>query len=118
MPFCPTPCFHQIYANGLSQLNQAIARGLDRDKDIVAFRASCRGAKNAIDADNGSFWRDIFREKFALRPGRTNKELRRTYQRRMKWLKRATGLHFHWGYTPKEKEAIAVLREIIVGSCL
>ncbi|KAH7414389.1 hypothetical protein DE146DRAFT_763127 [Phaeosphaeria sp. MPI-PUGE-AT-0046c] len=98
------------------ELNHAIARYLETDKDIVAFRASCRGAKDAIDADNGSFWREKFRRKFALRRGRTNKELKKAYQRRMRWLHRGTGYDFHWGQKRREKDTVEVLREIIVES--
>lgn len=101
--------------NNLQQLNQGIARYLESDKDFVAFRATCRGARNAIDADNGSFWRAVFREKFALRQGRTNKDLRRTYQRRMKLLRRGTGYDFYWGHSKREQDVVEVLQDIIVG---
>ncbi|OAK98834.1 hypothetical protein IQ06DRAFT_327330 [Phaeosphaeriaceae sp. SRC1lsM3a] len=98
------------------ELNQGIARYLESDKDFVAFRATCRGARNAIDADNGSFWRAVFREKFALRQGRTNKDLRRTYQRRMKLLRRGTGYDFYWGHSKREQDVVEVLQDIIVES--
>jgi hypothetical protein len=111
------PYTNQNPADELSQLNQAIARGLDTDKDIVAFRASCMGARNAIDADNGSFWRNRFREKFALRSGRTSKDLRKTYQDRVEWLKRGTGYDFHWGHNKKEQDVVRILQDIIVGTC-
>ncbi|KAH6615265.1 hypothetical protein C7974DRAFT_443417 [Boeremia exigua] len=98
------------------ELNKAIAQYLDTDKDIVSFRLVCRGTNDAIDADYGSFWRYMFREKYAFKEGPTNKELRRAYQRRSKMLRRGTGYDFFRGYKKREQDVIEVLRDLIVES--
>ena len=72
-------------------------------------------ANNAIDADNGSFWRYRFREKYAFKEGLPNKELRRVYQRRSKALRRGTALNFFRGYKRREQAALEVLRDLVVG---
>ena len=77
----------------------------------------CRGTNDAIDADHGSFWRHAFRQKYAFKEGPSNKELRRTYQRRAKMLRRGTGYDFFRGYKKREQDVIEVLRDLIVGEC-
>ncbi|KAJ8109151.1 hypothetical protein OPT61_g7670 [Boeremia exigua] len=98
------------------ELNKAIAHHLDTDKDIISFRLVCRGTNDAIDADHGSFWRHRFREKYAIKEGPSNKELRRAYQRRSKMLRRGTGYDFFRGYKKREQDVIDVLRDLIVES--
>jgi hypothetical protein len=76
---------------------------------------TCRGTLDAIDADGGSFWRARFREKFAFAEGRQNDELRRSYQHRMRQLRRGTGYPFFRGHNMREKDVVGVLKELIVG---
>ena len=97
------------------QLNQAIARELENDKDIAAYRLICRSTNDAIDADKGSFWRAKFREKFALREGVPNQQLKTLYQTRTKWLRRGTGYDLFFGTRQRERDVARVLRELIVG---
>jgi hypothetical protein len=88
------------------------------DKDIATYRLICRVTNDAIDADRGSFWRTKFREKFALKEGRSNKELKKQYQRRAKWLRRGTGYDFFRGHKKREMDVVAVLKDLIVGKFL
>ncbi|KAJ4338446.1 hypothetical protein N0V87_003989 [Didymella glomerata] len=98
------------------ELNKAIAHHLETDKDIISFRLVCRATNDAIDADHGSFWRHVFRKKYAFKEGPSNKELRRMYQRRAKMLRRGTGYDFFRGYKKREQDVVEVLRELIVDS--
>ncbi|KAH7095765.1 hypothetical protein FB567DRAFT_566409 [Paraphoma chrysanthemicola] len=98
------------------ELNKIIAHQLDIDKDIASFRLICRGTNDAIDADNFSFWRARFQSKFAFYEGPTNKELRKTYQRRSKQLRRGNGYDFFRGHKKREKDVLLVLRELIIES--
>ena len=88
---------------------------METDEDIISFRLICRGTNDAIDADNGSFWRYKFREKYAFKEGLSNKELRRVYQRRSKALRRGNALNFFRGYQKREQAALEALRDLIVG---
>ncbi|KAF2832993.1 hypothetical protein CC86DRAFT_338057 [Ophiobolus disseminans] len=98
------------------ELNQAIAREIENDKDLATYRLICRGTNDAVDADNLSFWRTKFREKFALKEGVANQELKQLYQNRTKQLARGTGYSFHRGHRLREKDVVKVLRELIVES--
>lgn len=98
-----------------AQLNKAIAHHLDTDKGIISFRLVCRATNDAIDADHGSFWRHVFRRKYAIKPGTTNKDLRRLYQRRAKTLRRGTGYDFFRGFKKREQDVVEILKDLIVG---
>jgi hypothetical protein len=75
----------------------------------------CRATNDAVDADRLSFWRTKFREKYDFREGKPNLQLRRSYQRRSKMLRRGTRLSFFRGYDPKETRVLDVLKDLIVG---
>jgi hypothetical protein len=77
----------------------------------------CHGTNDAIDADNFSFWRARFQSKFAFREGPTNEELKETYQRRLKQLRRGTGYDFFRGHKNREKDVLLVLQELVIGAC-
>jgi hypothetical protein len=99
-----------------TQLNQAIARYLETDKDIANYSFICVKTHDAVNADRGSFWRAKFREKFALQADRrTNDELMDLYKNRRKQLRRGTGYDFFRGHRTREKDVAKVLRELIVG---
>jgi hypothetical protein len=104
-----------VRADNCQQLNQAIARQLETDKDIAIYRSLCRSTWDAVDADNGSFWRARFREKYALRNGRSNAELMDAYQRRRKQLRHGSGYDFFRGHARREVDVVEVLKELIVG---
>ncbi|KAF2030143.1 hypothetical protein EK21DRAFT_66353 [Setomelanomma holmii] len=95
------------------ELNQAIARYLESDKDLANFRLICRKTNDAVDGDWGSFWRARFREKFAFQDGPSNKELKKSYQRRTKQLRRGTGCDFFRGHKSREQDVLRVLLELI-----
>ncbi|KAK7606833.1 hypothetical protein BKA81DRAFT_382050 [Phyllosticta paracitricarpa] len=97
------------------ELNQEIAQHLDDDKDLVSFRASCRQARDSID-DQDSFWHKRFgtvydHNRRLAHQGGTNRRLRITYQTRKNFLR--DGVGFAKGNTRKEKEAVAVLIDMI-----
>jgi hypothetical protein len=99
------------------ELNKAIAHNLDSDADIARFSAICMATNNAIDADNLSFWRTRFRERFVLMAGTKNKDLKNKYIRRAKYLRWGTGLQFIRGHTGIERKVTAILTDLIVGEC-
>ncbi|KAL6708480.1 hypothetical protein ACN47E_002743 [Coniothyrium glycines] len=96
------------------ELNKTIAHNLDADKDVAAFRLICRATNDAIDADNCSFWRAKFREKYALKEGVDNSDLMQIYQRRAKLLHRGTSYNFFRGHQRRENDVVKVLRGLIV----
>ncbi|KAF1840797.1 uncharacterized protein K460DRAFT_380586 [Cucurbitaria berberidis CBS 394.84] len=96
------------------RLNKAIAHELDTDKDIASYRLICQATNDAIDADNKSFWRAKFREKFALKEGSSNSSLQGLYQNRAKQLRRGTGYGFFRGHKKRELDVIEVLRDLII----
>ncbi|KAL5120293.1 hypothetical protein ACEQ8H_001851 [Pleosporales sp. CAS-2024a] len=98
------PCSNTAFSTLPIELNQAIAHQLDNDVDIARFRAICRGTNDAVDADNGSFWRARFRNKYALKDGRSNTLLKKTYQKRAKQLRRGTGYDFFRGHKMLEMD--------------
>jgi hypothetical protein len=77
-----------------------------------------RSTNDAIDADQGSFWRVKFREKYALalRDSKTNQILKTKYQCRATLLRRGTGYNFFWGHKKRESDVVAVLRDLILGT--
>ncbi|KAK8156402.1 hypothetical protein IWX90DRAFT_486658 [Phyllosticta citrichinensis] len=97
------------------ELNQEIAHYLDEDKDVASFRASCRRARDSID-DQDSFWHKRFgmvydhNRRLAYGPG-INTSLRKAYQVRKDVLR--DGVCFSKGKTKKERDAIAVLIDMI-----
>ena len=116
----------------LAQLNQNIASNLASDKDLASFRLICKSTHAAVDADACSFWRRRFKQVFetaSLRlTGRRledGEQIRNEYQARKKVLHvidtvfqtagQVPKLQFAFGTTTVEKEALRVLRDMIVG---
>jgi len=99
------------------ELNQAIARFLDTNKDIATYQSICVKTRDAVNGDRGSFWRATFRTRFALRTDITctNQQLKDLYQHRCKHIRRGTGYDFFRGHKTKEKDVARVLRQLIVG---
>lgn len=91
---------------------------LEDDKDISNYASICTVTRNAIEGDNLSFWRVKWRQRFALLEDRTNRELRRIFKRRAKYLRRGMVLVWNRGRTPRELSVIGVLKELIVGKLL
>lgn len=108
--------------NGSRQLNWNIAHYLDADKDVCNFRLVCRSTRDAIDGDNGSFWRTKFRSKYsyAVEGAGSNAELRDEYQMRAKYLRGGLTEKFAYlGWDAPEKKILEVLKSLIVGKyCL
>ncbi len=98
-----------------SKLNKVIAHELDEDADIAAFRLICRATKDAIDADGRSFWRAKFREKYDMKEGLSNTELSKLYKNRARQLRWGTEYSFFRGHKKREKQAVRILRDLIVG---
>ena len=116
----------------LPQLNQNIASYLASDKDLASFRLICKSTHDAVDADACSFWRRRFKQTFESAnlklTGRRNEDgekYRTEYQTRKKVLHvidpvfqmagKLPKLQFEIGTTAKEREALRVLRDLIVG---
>lgn len=99
------------------ELNKAIVHNFDSDKDIATYRLICQATNNAVDADNLSFWRIKFREKYAFKEGIANDRLQRIYQRRSKLLRHGKKLDFFRGHKKREKEVLIMLKDMIVGVC-
>ncbi|KAM0702830.1 hypothetical protein Q7P35_010262 [Cladosporium inversicolor] len=113
------------------ELNQSIASYLESDKDLASFRLICKSTHDAVDADACSFWRRRFKEVFetaslkltGLR-AEDGDQYRKEYQARKKVLhvidavfQRAgqlSKLQFAAGTTTVEKEALRVLRDLIL----
>ncbi|KAJ4367353.1 hypothetical protein N0V83_006934 [Neocucurbitaria cava] len=100
----------------LQALNKAIAHELDADKDVATYRLICSATNDAVDADNKSFWRAKFREKYALKEGTPNSKLATIYQNRAKQLRRGTGYPFFRGHKKREIDVVEILRDLIVES--
>ncbi|KAF2638019.1 hypothetical protein P280DRAFT_405709 [Massarina eburnea CBS 473.64] len=98
------------------ELNKAIAHLLPTDCDIARYRHICRATNDAVDGDNLSFWRAVLRRKFALLAGKSNRELKRQYQRRTKYLRRGSGIDFRFGNSTLEKKVLGVLKDLIIES--
>lgn len=96
------------------EILQHIAAQIEGDNDLGKYRFVCKATKESVDADNLSFWRRRFHERFEKSAVITNNaEFKRVYQRRRFWLK--NGAIFKTGDTRKEKECLEVLRELVVG---
>ncbi|KAF2199038.1 hypothetical protein GQ43DRAFT_377200 [Delitschia confertaspora ATCC 74209] len=98
------------------ELNQAIAKYLESDKDVCAFSTVCHSTHNAVEGDRGSFWRTRFRERFAYDQKKTNMVLKKQYQDRRKQLKAGLALEFLHGIKQPEKDVMRVLRDLILES--
>ncbi|KAH7385622.1 hypothetical protein BKA66DRAFT_528087 [Pyrenochaeta sp. MPI-SDFR-AT-0127] len=98
------------------ELNKAIAHEFESDKDIISYRLVCRATNDAIDADNCSFWRAKFREKYAFKEDSSNTTLARHYQNRARQLRRGLAYDFFRGHKRREKDVVKVLRDLIVES--
>ncbi|KAI8936507.1 hypothetical protein NX059_006912 [Plenodomus lindquistii] len=98
------------------ELNKAIAHELVTDKDIATYRLICRATNHAVDADNRSFWRTRFRERFVLPEGKSNSELRDLYQRRTKLLRIGRSYDYFFGYEKPQQAVLVMLRDLIVDS--
>lgn len=114
------------------QIAQNVAALLD-DKDLVSFRAACRTAYNVVEGDAGGLWRRRFVGWFEA------SQLQLTGQRqvdlanfKVKYQERKSVLHviqqvfqiegnqkpklsFDIGKRSREKVALRVLRDLIVG---
>lgn len=101
--------------NRQSQLNKAIAHELGADKDIAAYRIICKATNDAVDADNCSFWRAKFRERYDFKDGQSNTMLAAQYQNRAKQLRRGRCYGFFRGHRIREQDVMKVLRDLIVG---
>ena len=116
----------------LAQLNQSIASYLESDKDLASFRLICKSTHDAVDADACSFWRRRYKQVFESTnlnlTGRRYEDgvkYRDEYQARKKVLHvidtvfqaagQAAKLQFAAGTTTAEKEALRVLRDMILG---
>ena len=116
----------------LAQLNQNIASNLASDKDLASFRLICKSTHAAVDADACSFWRRRFKQVFEStnlkltgRRYEDGQKYRNEYQTRKKVLHvidtpfqdagQLPKLQFAVGSTALEKEALRVLRDMIVG---
>ncbi|KAI4707779.1 hypothetical protein J4E89_007407 [Alternaria sp. Ai002NY15] len=98
------------------ELNKAIAHELHDDKDIAAYKATCRATNDAIDADNLSFWRAKYREKYDFKAGPSNLNLRRVYQRRSRLFKYGLRYKFHYGTHQGERQVINMIKDMIIES--
>ncbi|KAG9186825.1 hypothetical protein G6011_09933 [Alternaria panax] len=95
------------------ELNKSIVHELDTDKDIATYRLICHSTNDAIDADKLSFWRAKYREKYDFKEGPSNLQLRRTYQRRSKQLRRGVKYPFFYGTLPRERQVVNTLKDLI-----
>lgn len=96
------------------KMNQKIALYLDTDRDIASYRLVCRGTNDAIDGDFLSFWRKVFRWKYAVMEGSTNEDLKQAYQQRSLYLRLGQCYDFFRGHKSREKNVMQILRDLIV----
>jgi len=127
----PHQCTSRILTS-LAQLNQNIASYLASDKDLASFRLICKSTHDAVDADACSFWRRRYKQffestdlKLTGRRHEDGEKYRIEYQKRKKVLYvieegfqtagQLAKLQFALGTTILEKEALRVLRDMLVG---
>ena len=83
------------------------------------YRLICHATNNAISGDRYSFWRVLFRERFALASGgggKKNSQLAAQYQRRSKYLRYGSARRdFKYGATRWEQKVLEVLRDLVNG---
>ncbi|KAF2654384.1 hypothetical protein K491DRAFT_768939 [Lophiostoma macrostomum CBS 122681] len=99
------------------ELNKEIAHYLESDEDICNFRLICQATHDAIDGDNGSFWRAIYRETYAYVAASSNDFLKKDYQCRRKYLNWGVihGFSKH-GNDRVEVKVIQVIKSLILDS--
>jgi len=92
-----------------------IAHHFETDKDIVLYRSLCHATKNAVDGDNYAFWRAKFCEKYDVKHGTSNKQMRDKYRSRSYLLRRGLSYDFFRGHHSGEIRVAQMLKDLIIG---
>ncbi|KAF1826213.1 uncharacterized protein K489DRAFT_109686 [Dissoconium aciculare CBS 342.82] len=94
------------------EIRQDIARRLESDDDLKAFRLVCRSLHDAVEADGCSFWRYRFLESFDKPLGLFNNlYCKASYQQRKRWLYDPP--KFELGRSRQEQVCLGVIRNLI-----
>ena len=105
----------KVYTNYSTKLNKTIAHYLGTDEDIKTYRLICQATNDAIDADNHSFWRAKFSEKYDTKAGVSNIALAKLYQVRAVLLQQGLEYDFFRGHKKGEKAVVKMLRDLVIG---
>ncbi|KAI9748852.1 MAG: hypothetical protein M1835_007090 [Candelina submexicana] len=94
------------------ELHQQIAIYIESDKDLCAFTLACRQTHAAVLSPG--VWRKRFARRYDPPLGKSNHELKQTYQWRARVL--AQGTIFRDGHGPRETRCLELIRDLIVES--